>query len=93
MVAALAERLGLPLARGESCCLMVAALSLYAANEDLTVVCEARAHQDPPKSAQRHKVSLSLAGAGATTGTTSCWLSWQRTTSRTMSRTAEIRQN
>lgn len=56
MVAALAKRLGIALAPRRISLPDGGRLEIDATSDDLSVLCEAWAHQGPPKSAQRHKV-------------------------------------
>lgn len=56
MVAALAERCGVPLAPRRILLPNGGRVEIDAASEDLSILCEAWAHQGPPKSAQKNKV-------------------------------------
>lgn len=72
MVAGLAERLGVPLAPRRIVLPDGGRVEIDAAAEDLSVLCEAWAHQGRPKAAQRNKVltdAFKLAFVAKTLGT------------------------
>ena len=72
MVAALAAKLGTPLASRRVWLLDGAWIEVDGASDDLSVLCEAWAHQGPAKAAQQHKIlkdALKLALATLVLGT------------------------
>ena len=72
MVAALAAKLGTPLASRRVWLLDGAWIEVDGASDDLSVLCEAWAHQGPAKAAQQHKIlkdALKLALAARVLGT------------------------